>query len=116
MTITVMDQIRCVRRELAMRQNAYPKWVKSGRMKQEDADKEIAALQAVHDSLCANWVDITLQPVPMDGKLYRVRSKTDRGIAWWVPEDGTYGWLAEGGDLTAENITHWAKFDGGDQL
>lgn len=53
MTISVKDQITCVRRELAMRRNVYPKWVASGRMKQSEADKELAAMQAVHDSLMA---------------------------------------------------------------
>jgi hypothetical protein len=114
-TVTVADQIRCVRREIAMRQNVYPKWVASGRMKQEDADKELAAMQAVHDSLRANWVDITLAPVPQDGKMYRTRSKNDRGFVWWIPTRHAYGWAAEGDELAADNITHWAKFDGGDQ-
>lgn len=44
-------QISCVRRELAMRQRAYPKWVDGGRMKQPEADKELAVMQAVHDTL-----------------------------------------------------------------
>jgi hypothetical protein len=49
--ITHEQQIACVRRELAMRKNVYPAWIKNGRMKQEKADHEIAALQAVHDAL-----------------------------------------------------------------
>lgn len=44
-------QLAAVRREIAMRKNVYPKWVKDGRMKQEKADSEIAAMQAVHDTL-----------------------------------------------------------------
>lgn len=115
MTITVADQIRCVRRELALRKNVYPGFVSRGKMTPEDAMKEIAAMQAVHDSLCANWVDVTREPVPRDGGMYRVRSPGDRGVAWWVPEKEVYGWIAEGGELDAENITHWAKFDGGDR-
>lgn len=51
MPVTIDQQIASVRRELAMRKNAYPKWVANGRMKQEAADKELAAMQAVHDSL-----------------------------------------------------------------
>jgi hypothetical protein len=43
--------IACARRELAMRKNVYPKWVAAGRMKQDAADKEIAAMQAIHDAL-----------------------------------------------------------------
>lgn len=48
---TIAQQITCVRRELAMRKNVYPKWVQSGRMKAEAADHEIHCLQAVHDTL-----------------------------------------------------------------
>lgn len=51
--ITLEQQIACVRRELALRQRVYPKWVSAGRMKQADADKELAAMQAVHDTLSA---------------------------------------------------------------
>jgi len=53
MTVTIAEQIKCVRRELAMRQRVYPKWVAGLRMKQEEADRELAAMQAVHDTLTA---------------------------------------------------------------
>ncbi len=45
--IPLADQIRCVGREIGLRRNVYPKWVASGRMKQQDADREIAAMEAV---------------------------------------------------------------------
>lgn len=45
--ITLEQQIACARREVAMRRNVYPKWVKSGRMKQEQADHEIAVMDAI---------------------------------------------------------------------
>ena len=44
-------QIACVRRELALRQRVYPRWVAASKMKQAKADEEIAAMQAVHDTL-----------------------------------------------------------------
>lgn len=50
-SITVDQQIACVRRELAMRRNVYPKWVANGRMTQQAAEKEMAGMQAVHDTL-----------------------------------------------------------------
>lgn len=50
---TIEAQITCIRRELAMRKNVYPKWVASGRMKAEAADHEINCMQAVHDTLTA---------------------------------------------------------------
>ncbi len=48
---TLEAMIACVRRELAMRKNVYPKWVESGRMKPDDADHQINCMQAVHDKL-----------------------------------------------------------------
>ena len=50
MTTPTLDQmIACLRREIALRKNVYPKWVANGRMTQVKADEEIAAMQAVHD-------------------------------------------------------------------
>ncbi len=51
--ITLDQQIAEVRRELAIRQRVYPKWVESGRMKKDAADTSLTALQAAHDSLVA---------------------------------------------------------------
>lgn len=51
MIISLAQQIACVRRELALRHRAYPRWVMLGKMKGAEADKEIAAMQAVHDTL-----------------------------------------------------------------
>jgi hypothetical protein len=45
--ISIPDQIKAAKRELAMRKNVYPKWVASGRMKQATADHEIAAMTAI---------------------------------------------------------------------
>lgn len=42
--ITLLDQIKEVRRELAMRRNVYPKWVARGSLKQSDADYRIDAM------------------------------------------------------------------------
>jgi hypothetical protein len=49
--MTLEEQIAAVRRELALRKAVYPKWVMNGRIKQETADQELAAMQAVHDTL-----------------------------------------------------------------
>lgn len=48
---TLNDQIKCLRRELALRLACYPKWVKANRMKQATADLELSSMQAAHDSL-----------------------------------------------------------------
>ncbi|MBF6560523.1 MAG: hypothetical protein IVW56_09550 [Candidatus Binataceae bacterium] len=44
-------QIACIRREIALRERVYPKWVAAGRMKQEAADRELATMTAVLVSL-----------------------------------------------------------------
>jgi hypothetical protein len=49
--ITLEQQIKCVGREIGMRRNVYPKFVGSGKMSQEKADYEIAAMTAVYETL-----------------------------------------------------------------
>lgn len=49
--ITLEQQIACIRRELALRQRNYPRWVADGRMKQAESDHQLAAMQAAHDTL-----------------------------------------------------------------
>ena len=39
----------CIGRELGMRKNVYPKWVKAGRMKQETADMEIETMSEIYE-------------------------------------------------------------------
>jgi hypothetical protein len=51
MTVSLADQIACVKRELAMRDRAYPKFIAAGRMTQQKADSEIAAMRAVLETL-----------------------------------------------------------------
>jgi hypothetical protein len=50
-SIPFADQIACVRREIAMRERVYPKWVNAGRMKADAAEREIAAMRAVLETL-----------------------------------------------------------------
>ena len=45
--IPLSAQIACVEREIAMRVSVYGRRVQDGRMKQEKADAEIAAMRAV---------------------------------------------------------------------
>lgn len=49
--ITLAEQIRCVQREIAMRRSVYPRLIQSGKMKQGTADREIAAMEAVVQTL-----------------------------------------------------------------
>lgn len=45
------DQIRCVEREIGMRERVYPRWVENKKMSQNKADNEIATMRAVLDTL-----------------------------------------------------------------
>jgi hypothetical protein len=48
-TVTIDQQIACVKRELAQRRRVYPRWVQSGQFgyTQQKADQEIAGMEAV---------------------------------------------------------------------
>jgi hypothetical protein len=50
-TVTLDEQIACVARELRLRESTYAKWVHTGRMKQIDADTELARMVAVLNTL-----------------------------------------------------------------
>jgi hypothetical protein len=51
MKVSIDDQIKCVQREIGMRERVYPRWVEQKKMTQEKADYEIAAMKAVLASL-----------------------------------------------------------------
>lgn len=44
---TLADQIAAVKREIALRERVYPRWVADRRLTQDKADREIAAMKAV---------------------------------------------------------------------
>lgn len=48
---TLPDQLACARRELAYRKRVYPRWVSEGRMKQDAANKECDAMEAIIETL-----------------------------------------------------------------
>lgn len=45
--VPISEQLACAKRELALRRSAYPKWVASGRWRQDQADKELARMEAI---------------------------------------------------------------------
>ncbi len=57
MTIALEDQIKCVRREIAMRERVYPRWVDSGKMTPVAMARELDTMRAVL---------ITLESMPKD--------------------------------------------------
>jgi hypothetical protein len=49
--IDLARQIACVRREVSMRKRVYPRWVQNSKMTQEEADRQIATMEAVQATL-----------------------------------------------------------------
>lgn len=49
--ITIERQIAAVRREISMRRKVYPGWVQRGRMTQDEADRQIATMEAARATL-----------------------------------------------------------------
>lgn len=45
--IDAQTKLKAIQRELAFRQNLYPKWVAAGRISQEKADHEIEVMKAI---------------------------------------------------------------------
>lgn len=48
---SLLDQLAAARRELALRRNAYPKWIASGRMSESMAQHEIECMEAIVASI-----------------------------------------------------------------
>lgn len=44
---TRKEKLDCVRREIAMREKVYPRWVSFGRMTKADADREIRTMMEI---------------------------------------------------------------------
>lgn len=51
MQISIQEQIKCVEREIAMRKSVYPRLVIQGKMTIGEKDRQIAAMQAVYNTL-----------------------------------------------------------------
>lgn len=51
MRVTLAAQIECVEREISMRRKVYPRFVAMKKMSQAKADAELAAMQAVLETL-----------------------------------------------------------------
>jgi hypothetical protein len=45
--VTLADMLGCAKRELAMRENVYPRWVAAGKMTQQKADLELRYMRAI---------------------------------------------------------------------
>jgi len=47
MQVPIEAQVRCIEREITMRERVYPRWVESKRLTQRKADEEMEAMRAV---------------------------------------------------------------------
>lgn len=45
--VPIEEKIAHLNREIAMRRSVYPRWVAKGKMKQDQADRGIAVMQAI---------------------------------------------------------------------
>jgi len=45
--ISRQDKLGCARREVRMRESAYPRWVAADKMSKDDADRELAIMRAI---------------------------------------------------------------------
>jgi hypothetical protein len=48
---SIHELVQCARRELAQRKRVYRRLVYDGKMKQEEADREIALMEAIRENL-----------------------------------------------------------------
>ena len=51
MTADLERQIKCVEREIGMRERVYPRWIAGKKMSQSKANDEIAMMRAVLETL-----------------------------------------------------------------
>lgn len=51
--IQASEKLACIRRELTMRKQVYPRWVDQGRMSQAKADQEIRTMTAIERDYAA---------------------------------------------------------------
>lgn len=58
------EQIKEVRREIAMRESVYPRWVSTGKMTQRLADSRLEAMREVERTLAAIPAADLLEPGP----------------------------------------------------
>jgi hypothetical protein len=49
--IPYSEQLREIRREIAVRERVFPRWVENGKISQKDADRKLAIMRAVADTL-----------------------------------------------------------------
>lgn len=62
MTISKLDMVACAKRELALRERVYPKWISLGKITHAKASFEIRCMRAIIAKLEALPDDPVVQP------------------------------------------------------
>lgn len=62
MTVSIEDQVAAAEREVKMRRRVYPRRVENGQMTQALADREIAAMEEIAETLKSLVPSKTNQP------------------------------------------------------
>lgn len=106
---TLDEQIRCVGREIGMRKNAYKKFVGSKRMTQADADRELATMAAVYETLKAlKWIPVS-ERLPDAEECVMIQMAD--GEVWTGFYDGDDGWRYVSAD-PASGVQAWRQMPG----
>lgn len=63
------ELVKCVSREINMRERVYPRWIMNGRLTQRKADQEIAMMKAVLQILIEKSHEQDLFASPLDNPL-----------------------------------------------
>lgn len=77
--MTLDEQIKCVRREIALRTNVYTKWIASGRMDREQAEYEMECMRAVLLTLTLGYPEARLAGIAECVR--RLRDSQDEQLA-----------------------------------
>ena len=85
----MMEQISEVERELAIRKNVYPKWIKSGRLAKTTAERSIARLTAALGSLrtLGQFGIVTKAEYDGSGPAVKIRVEQNDVSTWYARMD-----------------------------
>ena len=67
MTVSIQDQLKEAKREVALRRKVYPRWIYEGRLTEEESCRHIAAMDAIVETL-ASLIDKQVSLFPVGSK------------------------------------------------
>lgn len=90
--MTLDDQIKSVGREIGLRRNVYPGFVRNKKLTQEKADHELAAMEAVYATLKAlKWIPVE-ERLPDDDVSVMIAVGGETGEPVWIGWHDGDGW------------------------